>query len=172
MDIHTDRLLLTAFNKKHLTSRYVSWLNDKVLMQYSEQRHKKHTIESCRAYWERCVKGKNYFWAIEDEKNGFGHIGNITAYVDFYNSIADVALIIGHKDAGNMGYGFEAWKGVCEYLLSDGKIRKVTAGTLALNIPMLKIMNRLGMEDDGVRKSHYLIDGKAVDVIYKALFRK
>lgn len=172
MDLNTVNLLLTPFDESYLTSQYVGWLNDQELMKYSEQRHKVHSVESCRSYWLSCQQNGSYFWAVVEKNNGLKHIGNVTAYVDHDNSVADVALLIGDYDAHNKGYGFEAWECVCEYLLNNIKIRKITAGTLSLNVPMLKIMERLGMQDDGVRVNHYLVDNKPVDLIYKSLFNK
>jgi [ribosomal protein S5]-alanine N-acetyltransferase len=43
--IKTKRLLIVPFSEKHLQEKYVGWLNDKELMRYSEQRHKKHDFE-------------------------------------------------------------------------------------------------------------------------------
>jgi hypothetical protein len=48
--IKTERLLLEPFSEKYLSERYVSWLNDHEIVRYSEQRHRTHTIESCREF--------------------------------------------------------------------------------------------------------------------------
>ncbi|MBN2397764.1 MAG: N-acetyltransferase, partial [Deltaproteobacteria bacterium] len=66
-DIRTERLLITPFGKRHLTRCYVDWLNDPLLMRFSRQRHKRHTIASCRDYWQSFEGTPNYFWAIVAE---------------------------------------------------------------------------------------------------------
>ena len=170
-DIRTQRLLITPFQEKHLTSRYVGWLNDPGLMRYSEQRHKTHTLESCREYSQSFRNSPHFFWAIEEIEEGLGHIGNINAYIDENNSIADIGILIGEKGLQKKGYGFEAWMGVCNYFLLRPEIRKLTAGTLARNIPMLEIMRRSGMVEDGTRKRHFLCDCDEVDIVYMALFK-
>mgnify|MGYP006139229499 CR=1 FL=1 len=35
---------VTNFTRRHLTSNYISWLNDQELVKYSEQRHLNHTF--------------------------------------------------------------------------------------------------------------------------------
>ena len=146
-DIITKRLKITPFSEQHLGERYIGWLNSQELMKYSEQRHKKHTMESCRQYWQSFDGTPNYFWAIEETDRGLGHIGNINAYVDVHNSIADLGIIIGEKDVQAQGYGLEAWIGVSEFLFLKRHIRKITAGAMAINTLMIKLMKKAGMQD-------------------------
>lgn len=169
--IQTGRLMIVPFEETHISDRYLSWLNDAELMRFSRQRLMTHTVESCRIYRKSFEGTPNYFWAIEELKSGFGHIGNINAYIDSHNSIADIGIVIGEKTAAGGKYGTEAWIGVCDYLFKKQNIRKITAGTMALNKAMLGIMASSGMVDDGVRKKHFLYEGQAVDVVHKALFR-
>ena len=169
--IRTRRLLISPFEEGHLTARYVGWLNDPEVVRFSEQRHLKHTLESCHAYWQSFSESPNYFWAVEEVEGTLGHIGNMNAYVNQKNSVADVGILIGEKKAWNKGYGLEAFSAVCRFLLQELGLRKVTAGTMALNLPMLRIMERRGMKEDGRRKRHYLFNGKEVDVIHMALFK-
>ena len=170
--LRTERLVITPFSERHLTARYVAWLNDRELMRYSEQRHKTHTLESCRLYWHSFADTPNYFWALEETANGLGHIGNMNAYVNPINGLADLGILIGSPPAQRQGYGQEAWTGVCNFLFQEVGLRKITAGVLALNRPMLMLARKAGMVEDGVRRRHYLCDGREVDVIHLALFRK
>jgi ribosomal-protein-alanine N-acetyltransferase len=172
LDIRTKRLLITPFSKRHLTERYVGWLNDHELMRFSEQRHKAHTMESCYAYWQSFEGTSNYFWAIEEVEHNFGHIGNINAYVDKNNLLADIGILIGEKKAHKRRYGIEAWIGVCHFLFQKAGMRKITAGTLSANLPMLKLARHVGMIEDGVRKMHYVNNNQEVDIIYMALFKE
>jgi RimJ/RimL family protein N-acetyltransferase len=170
--IRTARLVITPFSERHLTARYVAWLNDRDLMRYSEQRHKTHTLESCRSYWRSFADTPHYFWALEETANGLGHVGNMNAYVDQHNGLADLGILIGAPHAKGQGYGQEAWAGVCNFLFQEVGLRKITAGVLAVNRSMLTLARRVGMVEDGIRRRHYLCDGVAVDVIHLALFRE
>ena len=68
------------------------------------------------------------------------------------------------------GYGLEAWIGVSEFLFLKRHIRKITAGAMAINTLMIKLMKKAGMQEDGRRRRHYLVDGEEVDIVYMALF--
>jgi len=169
--INTKRLRIVQFGEEHLTERYVGWLNDADVVRYSEQRHVRHSLESCRAYFEFMQKSDDFFCAIEEIEQGLGHIGNISITMDKPNSVADIAIMIGLKLAWGHGYGQEAWSGVLDALLGREGIRKVSAGTVASNSGMIEIMRRSGMIEDGVRKGHLVFGDNAVDVVHYAAFQ-
>lgn len=169
--IKSSRLKIVPFSRKYLTEQYVSWLNDLETMKYSEQRHKRHMIQSCYEYWKSFEGTPNDFWAIvliNQEK----HIGNITTYKDTFNNVVDVSILIGERTMWGQGYGLEAWQAMCSYLFREEKVRKITAGTLSVNKAMIKIMKKSNMIEDGRRKRHCICRGKEIDIIYAALFRE
>lgn len=151
--ITTDRLQIIPFAEEHLTDRYIAWLNDPEVTKYSEQRLKKHTLESCRAYWQSFQNSPNYFWASISKDPSLGYIGTMTAYVDEKNKAADVGIMIGEKAAWGQGHGLEAWQAVCNWLFISAGIEKITAGTDARNTAMRRVMAKAGMalikEQDG-----------------------
>jgi RimJ/RimL family protein N-acetyltransferase len=169
--IKTKNLLIKPFSEKDITNRYIGWLNNHEIMRYSEQRYKTHTLETCKLYLHSFDNTPNLFWAIEETINGLGHIGNINAHIDTNNSIADIGILIGETDAQGCGYGYEVFKSVSAYLFENMGIRKITAGTVSVNLPMIKLMKKMKMKEDGVRKRHYLIEGMEVDIVYMALFK-
>lgn len=169
--IETPRLRLVPFARRHLTPRYVGWLNDPATVRYSEQRHRKHTLDSCRIYWRSFRGTPHYFWAIEARDCAVGHIGNMNAYVDPKNGVADIGILIGERHARGRGYALEAWTNVCRYLFEDAGLRKVTAGMMNVNTPMQKLARRAGMRRDGRRRRHCWWEGREVDVIHVAVFR-
>lgn len=170
--IRTPRLLISPFSERHLTEKYVGWLNDAQLMRYSEQRHKRHSLETCRAYLQSFTGTPHYFWAIEDTATGLEHIGNINSYVDLRNQVADVGILVGDTRASGQGLALEAWTAVCTFLLEKCGMRKVTAGTMASNVAMIRLAQKAGMTDDGVRRRQLLHEGRETDVVYFALFRQ
>jgi RimJ/RimL family protein N-acetyltransferase len=169
--ILTTRLCLMPFGKEHLTERYVAWLNDPEVVRYSEQRHRRHTLDSCAAYVESFRGTPNHLWAILCVADGRLHVGNANAYVDTHNGLADVGIMIGEKSHWGRGYAKEAWMGICDCLFRQLRVRKVTAGTVAANKGMLGVMESAGMVPDGTRLKHYQMDGHEVDVVHAALFR-
>ncbi len=164
----TARTAIVPFATQHLTETYVGWLNDPAVVRYSEQRHRTHTIASCRAYAESFETSDDSFSAIEAD--GLGHIGNLVVVRDPANRTADMSIMIGNRDAWGQGYGSESWGAVLSHLLSTEGLRKVTAGTMAENTGMLAVMTKTGMTVEGRRPRQFLLDGHDVDLVYAAAF--
>lgn len=169
--IETDCLRLVPFSEEHLTPRYVSWLNDPDVVRFSEQRFRRHTLESCRAYLRGFEDSPNYFWAIVARDADLEHLGTMTAYIEQPHRVADLGILIGEKRLWGRGYGLEAWRAVCGWLFAQTDVRKITAGTVSVNSGMLALMRRAGMIQDGRRVAQCLHEGREVDVIHTALFR-
>jgi RimJ/RimL family protein N-acetyltransferase len=161
-------VVLEPFEGRHISSRYVAWLNDPAVVRFSEQRHKAHSLESCRAYAASYVGTPNHFWAII--AGSLGHIGNLSATVDEANRVADLAILIGERECWGKGLGTSAWTAAMQWLLQDGGMRKVTAGTMAANQGMLSIMKKSGMMEEGRRRAQFLHDGASVDLVLVARF--
>jgi ribosomal-protein-alanine N-acetyltransferase len=166
-----ERIDLTPFSDRFLTERYVGWLNDPQTVRYSEQRHRRHSLESCARYAASMQDSPHYFWAIVVRNPDLGHIGNMTATVDSNNKVADLAIMIGEGRCRGQGFGLEAWRRACDFLLRDGGMRKVTAGTMSVNAPMLGIMGAANMIEEGRRARQFLHEGQEVDMVIAALFR-
>ena len=104
--LETPRLRIVPFCELYLTPRYVAWLNDPDVVRYSEQRHRVHTLESCRSYWLSFSGTPHFFWAIIVADGTFGplSVGNAIIRVDTtdfeavdYDTIAAAA-----KSAGGL----------------------------------------------------------------------
>lgn len=167
--LQSSRLDLYPYSDRFVTDTYVSWLNDPEIVRYSENRYRTFTLEGCRDFAKSFDGSPHHLWAIV-RTDADQHIGNINAYVDANNRLADVGIIIGDRSCWGGGYGLEAWQTVCHWLLNEGRIRKVTAGTLDTNIGMKRIMEKSGMVPDGRRTRHYINDSVEVDIVYGAIF--
>jgi [ribosomal protein S5]-alanine N-acetyltransferase len=161
---------LQPFSDRYLTPRYVDWLNDKTTVRYSEQRHRTHSLESCRAYAHSFERSPHFFWALISTDPIVEHIGNLTAMVDLPNQVADLAILIGETSARGKGVGFAAWQLAMNFLLGEGNMRKVTAGTMASNLPMLHVMQKSGMIEEGRRRRQFLHEGVETDLVMFAKF--
>ena len=162
--IITDRLKIVQFQSCHITDQYISWLNDKELMQFSEQRHKQHTLISCEKYLDSFLYTDNLFLAIEDLSKKL--LGTLTVYCDKNNDIVEIGIMIGAKSVRSTGIGSEAWSSIIKWISYNIKPRKITAGCMASNNKMINIINNCGMQPDGIRKNHYIYNGDLVDVLY------
>ena len=153
---------LEPFADRHATERYVGWLNDPEIVRFSEQRHRAHTLESCRIYRES-LNPPHKLWAIIAPP--YGHVGNVSATVDKWNRVADLAILVGRRGEG---IGTRAWRLALDWLLGQGGMRKVTAGTMAENEMMMGVIRNSGMSVEGRQSGRFLLEGVPVDGILAA----
>ena len=156
---------LVPFELRHLNDNYISWLNDIEVVRYSEQRHKIHSLESCRNYFEQQQKSDNYFLAVELIDKQITHVGNVGVSVDFSNKIADLSIIIGDKSLWGTGVGSRAWSLALKAVLFDFNFRMVTAGTMEVNKSMIKLMKRSGMNIDCVLPRRFMFEGEEIGFV-------
>lgn len=157
----TDNIIITPrLNLKHIFAeptpseleQMVKWLNDPMVVQYSEQRHRNHTFRSQRDYCNSFLLPSQLriiYW-IEDP------IGTITAHIDTNNNIADMGIMIGDTQVWGEGFGTEAWQAMMSYLFNHIGIRKIEAGCMDLNRAMVGIFKNSGMKKEGIRKDHFI----------------
>lgn len=125
----------------------VTWLNDRRLMRYSEQRHVIHTREGQLAY----IRSRECLWAIR-YRDGGELIGTMTAYIDHANRVADLGILVGVQ---GHGYGSAAWIRAMAILKKSG-LRKVEAGCMSHNDGMMRICEKAEMQIEGWRTSHFV----------------
>jgi RimJ/RimL family protein N-acetyltransferase len=163
------RLCLSCFTQGHVNASYIGWLNDPNVVKYSNQRFISHTSETCLHYLQSFSGTSNCFYAIEEAATG-QMLGTLTVYANLHHQTADIGILIGPTQHWGQGLGQEAFELAMRTLASTGQIRKITAGTMACNVGMVKIMERSGMHLEATRKAQELLDGQPVDVLYFAQF--
>src|ERR1700752_2403597 len=160
-NISTTRLILRPLLKA--PQRQVAWLRDPDVTKFSEQRHKEHTVSSQL----RFITGhRGPLWGIHLATSDV-HIGNIGAEHDVPNSIADIGILIGEKAYWGHGYGLEAWKAVCDFMLdkNQGAVRKLEAGCMKSNEAMLRIIRKTRFVQEGERVSHFDCNGTFISMM-------
>lgn len=167
--INGARLRLTSFTTEHVNASYIGWLNDPAVVKYSNQRFISHTHKTCLQYLQTFAGTNNRFYAIEELATG-QMLGTLTVYANLQHQTADIGILIGATQHWGKGFGQEAFQLVMHELASLGLIRKMTAGTMACNLGMVKIMERAGMHLEATRKAQELLDGHPMDILYFAKF--
>ncbi len=163
------RVLVRAFVADDIQPAYVGWLNDPEVVRYSNQRFRQHTAETCHQYFASFAGSNNHFLAIVDRGTG-QMIGTLTVYRNMQHQTADIGIMVGAPSSWGKGFGLEAFSLVLQWLRTQDGVRKVTAGTLACNVGMVRIMERAGMPWEATRHGQELVDGQAVDVVHHACF--
>lgn len=164
------RTALRPFSGADLDDDYVGWLNDPAVVRYSNQRFRRHSRESCAAYLRLFDGSPNLFLSIRDAVDDRA-IGTMTAYFAVPHGTVDVGIMVGRSEVRGRGLGRDAWVTLVGALLTVRGVRKVTAGTLACNAPMLALVAAAGMHLEGARRAQEIVEGRPEDVLYFARFR-
>ncbi|MFO1443880.1 GNAT family N-acetyltransferase [Bacillus sp. Bva_UNVM-123] len=151
-DADTVRKLCNNFNiyKSTLNLPYPYSLNDALeWMEY----HKKNFDED-----------RSYEFAITDKDNGdlFGAI-SLSNNQKFKNG--EIAYWIGEEYWGK-GYGTEAAKALIDFAFKEKKLHKVFARYFKTNPASGRVMEKIGMVQEGLLKDQVVKDGKYEDLIY------
>ena len=163
------KVRLRRFTPGDITPSYLSWLNDPVVTRFSNQRFRSHTQNTCEDYCAGFNGSPHLFLSVQDKLSDAA-IGTMTAYANPHHGVCDVGIMIGARDCWSGGYGQDAWDTLTRWLLSEGGVRKLTAGCLATNAAMVRLMQRSGMEPDGVRARQEMVEGEAIDIVHYAAF--
>lgn len=166
----TERFRLIPFEESHISTEYLSWLNDPILMRYSEQRHFTHTSQSARNFLMSFDNSPSRFLACVS-KDSKKHFGNVVLTHDIFNNIVDVSIMIGYRDINVKRVGSEIWCFLIDSLITGSGVRKVTAGTMGSNVGMLKLFEESGMEYSSKFVDHFVRDGAFEDLIFYHKFR-
>jgi ribosomal-protein-alanine N-acetyltransferase len=164
-----ERVLVRPFTFGDISEAYLGWLRDPEVMRFSSQRFRVHTLETCQAYLASFKDSANYFLAICDRTSGV-MLGTLTVYRSLPHGTADIGIMVGERMVWGQGVGAEAFCLVLSALKASGAIRKITAGTLAVNRGMVRIMEKAGMHREATHYAQELLDGVPVDVVYHATF--
>lgn len=163
------RLILRSFRPEDVTPAYIGWLNDPWVVRFSNQRFRTHDRASSEAYLATFDGTDNLFISIREAATDRA-LGTMTVYFNQHHGTADVGIMIGESDVWGTGVGLEAWCLLTDWLLSEGGVRKVTAGTLACNAGMIRLAERSGMSLEGRRIAQEIVDGQPHDTLYFGRF--
>ena len=138
------------------TERYTNWLNDKSVNQYLESRFEHATSSSVHNYIKEVLADKHsYFFAIIENTNG-EHIGNIKlGPVHSHHKTGDIGFFIGEKSSWSKGYATEAILLIVTFAFKKLKLRKVTAGAYASNAGSIRVLQKAGFKQEGLRTKQY-----------------
>lgn len=164
------RLDVRPFTEADIGDAYIGWLNDREVTRFSNQRFRSHDRATCAAY-VRSFEGSDNRFLLVTRRADAVPVGTLTVYAARHHGTADVGIMIGERSMWGGGYGQEAWDLVVNWLLTEPAIRKITAGTLAVNVGMVRLMERSAMVHEATRRAQEIVEGLPVDVVYHARFR-
>jgi len=166
--LRDEKVALRPFTADDITPAYLGWLNDPETTRFSNQRFRTHSEASAADYLAGFDGSPNLFLSIRDAADDTA-IGTMSAYRAAHHGLADIGIMVGERSRWGGGYGQSAWNLLSEWLLANGT-RKLTGGTLAANLGMVRIFERSGMHLEATRKDHEIVEGAPMDILLYARF--
>lgn len=166
MSLSQEPIEFSNFEYSDISKNYLSWLNDKDHMKFSQQSQLLHDVDSSRKYIDTFTGTMNKFLAI---KRGRVLVGTATIYRSTDHFSCSCGIMIGTEFSGQ-GIGKLAWNILVTDLARTLKIRKVEAGTQIENIKMISLFKNSGMKfEKVVNEKVSPVERPASFVIYSRL---
>lgn len=166
--LFSERLSLIPLTTKHISPKYVSWLNNYNTLEYLEI-YEQYTSEDLETYLKEVEKSNVNFWGIflKATKN---HIGNIKiSPINFYNMTGEYGILIGDENERGKGYAREASECVINYCANILRLRKLTLGVVSSNTSAINLYYKLGFREEGCLKNYGYYAGKLRDMLRMGL---
>ena len=161
MIVKVQDISISDFVYQDISEKYLSWMNDKCHLQYYRQSEFQHDFESSRKYVDQFVNSNNRFFSI---KKADELIGTATLYLNSSNLTCSCGIMIGNEYSGQ-GYGKLAWNTIIHNVAKSLNVKKVTAGMLSVNKPMITLCKSAGMDLEAVLKGEGIFQGAPTDIL-------
>jgi ribosomal-protein-alanine N-acetyltransferase len=163
--VEGDAIFLRPLSSDDVNASYLRWLTDPEINQFMETRHRPQTAQTIGEFVER-VNGRDdeFLFGICLKKDG-RHVGNIkVGPVKQNHSVADVSLFIGERDCWGQGLAADAIRAISRFAFTSMNVDKLNAIAYAANRGSIGAFLRAGYSQEGLRRKHYLLNGKPADV--------
>lgn len=170
MNFISERLCLKPLSINEIQTNYVSWLNDKDVCKYNSHGETEYKIEMAEKFINSLKNDKSKLVFAVYLKDNNLHIGNISLQqIDFKNNNAEIAYLFGEKQYWGKGYAKESSKLLIDYAFNELKLHKLYFGTHIENISMQKLGQKLGFQEEGIKREAQYKNNKYNDIIIYGL---
>ena len=157
-----NKIILKKISSKNISLDYIKWMNDPEVVQFTEQKYKKHTRNNISFFLRETNKDNfSEIYGIFFEKILIGTIK--IGKINNIHKTAEISYIIGNKKFWNMGIATIVVKKICDYIFKKLKLKKIIAGTYSVAIGSQKILIKNGFKLEGVLKKQIFYKNKRID---------
>jgi len=160
----SEEYFVRTLQESDLDGPYTSWFEDQEVCAYNSHGKFFKTRDHFRNYITCQNREDQVVWAICHQVDG--HIGNISLQlISLVNRNADFGVLIGDKRHWGKGVAFQAGMKMFYHGFFKLNLKRIYCQTAASNISMQSLAKKLGMVEEGCRRSYFYLDGKWVDMI-------
>lgn len=166
-----ERLVLRQLTEPDADGHYAWWFNDAEVCAGNSHHVFPFTREQAIAYVRRAADARDALVLAITERDG-RHVGNISLQsIHPISRSAELAIVIGEKDAWGRGYGREAGELIVGHGFSALNLHRVGCGTFEDNHGMQALARALGMVEEGRRRHAAFKRGRYLDIIEYGVLR-
>ncbi len=128
-------------------------------------------IEEQYKYIDECeADEEGFYWSIET-KDGLT-IGTLAlTEISSYHEVADLGIVIGDKNYRGKGVATEVLATLVSYAFEHLNISRISAEIEEGNVPMRKVLERVGFKEDGLFESARIKNKQRITVRYFGIIK-
>lgn len=156
--------VLRTLRISDVSTKYLSWLCDPLVMRFTEQGREEHSIQSIENYVAQKLDSHSDLLLGIFYQNE--HIGNIKlSNVDWWHKSAEVSYFIGDLTAQGRGLATDSVRTLTKFACQTLGIRKIIAGYYEGNTASARVLEKAGFEIEGIRRDQRELEGKRVSEV-------
>jgi ribosomal-protein-alanine N-acetyltransferase len=168
-----EKTILREFTEKNLYDPlYLKWLKDPLVMDTIGRREflKEFSFREVEKYYYSIRLSDNkMFFAIYTKSDKFGmsqFIGTYKLDINWDDMIANIGTMIGDKENWGKGFFQDTTYHISKYAFDVLKIRKMSCGCLARNVPVIHSCEKIGYKREALFRKSVLGE----DIVYLGMF--
>ncbi len=168
--IRSSRLLLRTLAPEDVGEEYLGWLDDPEIYQFLEVRFTEQTVDSVRRHVAQLNASEDTLFLGIFLNNGGTHIGNIKlGPINPYHHWAPIGIIVGAREHWGKGFASDAIEALSAYAFGTLNLHRLWAGCYSANEGSRRAFLRVGYEEEGRLRDHWLCDGEWQDDVLLGL---
>lgn len=166
MHLKASNIFLREVTQSDVNDTYLSWMNDSQVTQFLEVRFSPVSKEGIQTFVKQmAADDTNLFLAICLNVDNT-HIGNIKlGPIHPIHKFADIGILIGDKSCWGKGFGVEAISLVVDFAFESLNLNRVSAGFYQGHTASKKAFQKVGFQQEGVRRKMRMYEGDFVDQV-------
>ena len=164
-----SNIFLKKLDINDYSINYLNWMNDKKVVEFTEQRYSKHNKKDILDFIKSKKNSKKeiVFGIFLKVKSKKIHIGNIKlGPIDFIHKNALISYFIGEKKYWGKNITTMAIKKLIIIAKKKYKLKKIYAGFYSNNIGSKKVLEKNGFKKEAHFKNQLIYKNKRIDHIY------
>lgn len=151
---------------------YLNWMNDSEVTKYNSHGVYPYTLDDAFRYTQRIKDDKSLIVFKIMAYDGIW-IGNASIQdINLINRSADLAIFIGDVEYWGKGIATEVFEMLIDYGFNSLNLHRLTAGVVTENKGMIRVCEKVGMMNEGIRREVLYKNGKYFDAVMFAILRR